>query len=35
MRAILPHLLLGNALDARNLRQLHELQIAAVIDVAL
>jgi len=35
MRAILPHLFLGNALDARNLRQLHELQIAAVIDLAL
>jgi Predicted protein-tyrosine phosphatase len=35
MRAILPHLFLGNALDARNLRQLHELRIAAVIDLAL
>jgi protein-tyrosine phosphatase len=35
MRAILPHLFLGNALDARNLRQLYELQIAAVIDLAL
>jgi len=35
MQAILPHLFLGNALDARDLRRLHELQIAAVIDVAL
>jgi protein-tyrosine phosphatase len=36
MRQIAPHRLwLGNALDARDLRPLYELEIAAVIDLAL
>src|SRR5262245_57128532 len=35
MRTVQPHLYLGNALDARDLRRLHELEIAAVIDLAL
>jgi protein-tyrosine phosphatase len=36
MRQVSPHrLFLGNALDARDLRRLNELEIAAVIDLAL
>jgi hypothetical protein len=36
MREILPYrLYLGNALDARDLRRLYELEIAAVIDLAM
>jgi protein-tyrosine phosphatase len=35
MREVQPHLYLGNALDARDLRRLYDLQIAAVIDLAL
>jgi len=36
MRHIPPHRLwIGNALDARDLRRLYELEIAAVIDLAL
>lgn len=35
MREVTPHLLLGNALDARDVRRLYELEIAAVIDLAL
>jgi protein-tyrosine phosphatase len=35
MRAVTPHLFLGNALDARDVRRLYELEIAAVIDLAV
>ena len=35
MRAIQPRLYLGNALDARDLRRIFELEIAVVIDLAL
>lgn len=36
MREIIPHrLYLGNALDARDLRRLYELEIAAVVDLAI
>jgi len=35
MREVTPHLYLGNALDARDLRRLYELEIAAVVDLAI
>src|SRR5262245_25396821 len=36
MRQVAPHLLwLGTALDARDVRRLYELEIAAVVDLAL
>lgn len=35
MREVTPNLILGNALDARDVRRLYEREIAAVVDLAI